>query len=491
MAFIEAVRTQRKLRLAVCGVSGSGKSTTAMRLAQRLAKRIADREGREPRVAVIDTENGSMSLLVNKSYDGVKFKFKTSQLKDFSPTAYANEIKASGRAGFDALIVDSLSHAWAGKGGALELKDKVSEASSSGNSFTAWRTVTPMHNDLVETILQSSCHIFVTMRSHQEYVQDKDDRGKTVVRKIGRKPVQREGMEYEFDIFLDIDENHLAKVSKTRCDLIDGMTVMKPGAEFMDLIAEWLETGDDIPQEVIDAAKLMEAKPSVVKPLSSGNVADKPETSDERLARLKAEKAAKTASTPLVSNQPATTATSTVKPLSGKPATKPLQATPAATTVKPAEAVKPVEKPAEQPTEQSAEILTREEDSAAEACDATAPAEPLIPITDADMPPDAPPHPFILANADATKPATSRQCAVILAMYAAMELTPEVIESACRNRSPSNETTVYDVCEEGAMDMINKARKKMLKDDPDWAKWLGKINKEYAKQVDAMAEVPF
>jgi KaiC/GvpD/RAD55 family RecA-like ATPase len=502
MAFIDAVRTQRKLRLAIFGVSGSGKTTTAMRMAQRLARRIAEREGREPRIGVIDTENGSVSILVNASYDGAKFKFKTSSLKDFSPTAYTNEIKAAGRAGFDVLIIDSLSHAWAGKGGALEIKDKITDSSNSKNSYTTgWREVTPMHNELIETMLQSSCHLFVTMRVHQEYVQDKDDRGRTTVRKIGMKPVQREGMEYEFDVVLDADENHLVKVSKTRCDPIDGMTVMKPGAEFMDVIAEWLETGDDVPQEVIDAAKLMESSPSMVKPLPSGNGAEKTETTAERIERLKAAKAASspaaTSMPPLVSSYPANppSATTPAATTPTKLSIKPLQSKPAKaewvveTTITPAETAQVTSQVTPQ---QPAEILTSEGDSATEACDTAATTEPITLITDADMPQDESTGPFILAATDADDTSTPRQHAVALAMYAALDLTPEVIEAACQRRSNASGKTVFDVCRRGLNDMINKARVKMLGDkNTSWAAWLDKINEKYAEQLDAMKEVPF
>ena len=95
------------------------------------------------------------------------------------------------------LIIDSLSHAWAGKDGALELVDKAA-ARERGNSFAAWRHVTPLHNAMVDAIIGARLHIIVTMRSKVEWVIEKDERGKAVPRKIGLQPVQREGLEYEF-----------------------------------------------------------------------------------------------------------------------------------------------------------------------------------------------------------------------------------------------------------------------------------------------------
>ena len=43
--------------------------------------------------------------------------------------------------------------------------DKKTAASRSGNSFVAWRDVTPEHNKLVDAILQCQMHVIVTMRS--------------------------------------------------------------------------------------------------------------------------------------------------------------------------------------------------------------------------------------------------------------------------------------------------------------------------------------
>ena len=99
------------------------------------------------------------------------------------PQRYIAAIGEAAAAGYDVLIIDSLSHAWMGKDGALELVDKAAKRNPAGNAFAAWRDVTPLHNQLVDALLAAPLHLIVTLRSKMEYVQEKDERGKTVIRK--------------------------------------------------------------------------------------------------------------------------------------------------------------------------------------------------------------------------------------------------------------------------------------------------------------------
>ena len=91
-----------------------------------------------------------------------------------------------------------------------------------GNSYTAWRDITPQHNRFIDTMLQTDIHIIATMRSKTEYVQEKDSNtGKTTVRKVGLNPIQKDGMEYEFTVFLEVDAEHMAFGSKDRTGIVD------------------------------------------------------------------------------------------------------------------------------------------------------------------------------------------------------------------------------------------------------------------------------
>jgi hypothetical protein len=230
--FQKAARKQLKLRCALAGPAGSGKTYTALRFAFALGKRIA----------VICTEHGAAQKYAGLQLesDGTAANFDVVEPNSFSPSEYTSLIDEAGAAKYDVVVIDSLSHAWEGKDGALELVDKV----DTRNRFTAWKDVSPMHRRLVESILGSPCHVIATMRSKQEYVLQEDGNGKSVPIRVGMKPIQREGMEYEFDVFGDLDLSHIFKVTKTRCPTIDGATVTKPGAAFIQPVIRWLETGE-------------------------------------------------------------------------------------------------------------------------------------------------------------------------------------------------------------------------------------------------------
>lgn len=234
--FKRAVKSQAKARIGLIGPSGSGKTYTALLLAQAMGERIA----------AIDTEHGSASKYADE------FEFDTLELANFHPQNYIDGIKAAGQAGYDVIIIDSLSHAWAGSGGALELADKGA-LKYSGNRFAAWRDVTPLHNQLIEAMLSSPAHVIATMRSKMEYIQTQDSKGKTIIRKVGMAPIQRDGMEYEFDIVGDLDIDHNLIISKTRCRALDGVVINKPGKELAETVKAWLSDGEPLPDKPTEA----------------------------------------------------------------------------------------------------------------------------------------------------------------------------------------------------------------------------------------------
>lgn len=228
MSFVKATKHQAKLRLALIGPSGSGKTYSALAIASSLGKKIA----------VIDTERGSASLYSDK------FNFDVCELESFNPLEYVRAIDEAGNAGYDVLVIDSLSHAWSGKDGALEQVDQAATRSQSKNSFAAWREVTPLHNQLVDSILGAHCHVIVTMRAKTEYALEKDEKtGKTMPRKIGMAPIQRDGLEYEFTVVGDMDLQNNLIISKTRCSALNNKVYNKPGKDVANTLLSWLNDG--------------------------------------------------------------------------------------------------------------------------------------------------------------------------------------------------------------------------------------------------------
>ena len=233
MSFIfrKATKTQRKLRLALAGPSGSGKTYSALSIGCNLGKRVA----------LIDTEgspdSGGSAELYADSFD-----FDCVVLPSYSPTTYIEAINAACDAEYDVIIIDSLSHAWFGSEGALELVNKEMAKSRSNNSYTAWRNVTPLHNALIQSILHANAHVICTMRAKEKYVLEEDDRGRSKPKKLGLEAIQRDGMGYEFDMFCDMDIDHNMIVTKTRIGL-DGDVIKKPGKDLAIKLLTFLNSG--------------------------------------------------------------------------------------------------------------------------------------------------------------------------------------------------------------------------------------------------------
>jgi hypothetical protein len=231
MTFKKAVRQRVKARIGICGPAGSGKTMSALKLAFGIV-------GTDGRIAVLDTENESASLYAHLG------DYDTDVIKPpFTVDKYIHGIREAEKTGYDLLIIDSLSHAWAGTGGILEYVDAKADAAR-GNKFAGWREATPKHNSLVDAMLQSPMHIIATMRSKTEYILVEDEKGKKVPKKVGMAPVQREGMDYEFTLVFDMDqERHIATASKDRTELFDDF-FGKLTDEHGKTIRQWLDSGE-------------------------------------------------------------------------------------------------------------------------------------------------------------------------------------------------------------------------------------------------------
>lgn len=250
VTFRKAKRGLSKLRLALSGVSGSGKTYSALLLAKGLGGRIA----------VVDTERGSASLYADMP--GIP-DFDVLDLEaPFSPERYVEAIRAAESAGYDVLIIDSMSHEWTGKGGCLELADEIATARFRGNTWSAWSEVTPRHRDFVDAILTSKLHVIATMRSKTETAQAERN-GRKIVQKLGMKTEQRDGTDYEFTVMFDIThDGHFAVPSKDRTGLF--MSEKNPfviNEETGKRLKDWLESSGITPEEFANLmARTIEAE---------------------------------------------------------------------------------------------------------------------------------------------------------------------------------------------------------------------------------------
>lgn len=226
-AFTPATKEESKARVALTGPSGAGKTYTALTIATVLAESVA----------VIDTERGSASKYADE------FSFSRLNLQSFEPHTLCQALAAAAHGGFGAVVIDSLTHFWSGTGGMLEQVDSAAKRSYGGNSFGGWKEARPMERQMIDALVSYPGHVIVTMRSKTDYVIEEDQRGRKVPRKVGLKPEQREGIEYEFDIVGDLDHENTLVITKSRARTIANRVVPKPGRDFAEEIGAWLGDG--------------------------------------------------------------------------------------------------------------------------------------------------------------------------------------------------------------------------------------------------------
>lgn len=240
MELRKATRKKAKIRLGLSAVSGGGKTYTGILIAKGLTG------GDLSKVVVIDTENNSADLYSHLGdYNVLPLS------APYTPERYIEAIHACEKAAMEVIMIDSITHEWDGKGGCLEIMDKL------GGKYQDWAKVTPRHQAFIDAILQSCCHVITTVRRKQDYEMSKGNDGKVKVEKAGLKEVTREGFEYELTANLEMDTRHQATASKDRTGLFADKPAFIPSEETGALILEWCETGVDPLVEINDAiAKL-------------------------------------------------------------------------------------------------------------------------------------------------------------------------------------------------------------------------------------------
>ncbi|MFC6998035.1 AAA family ATPase [Rufibacter roseus] len=228
MQLRKATRKQAKLRIGLSAPSGFGKTYSALLMAYGITSDWS-------KIAIIDTENGSGELYSHLGeYNALPLE------APYSPERYIQAIKACEEAGMEVIIIDSISHEWEGKGGCLEIQEKL------GGKYQDWAKVTPRHQAFIESILTSKCHVITTVRRKQDYSMVQEG-NKMKVEKAGLKEVTREGFEYELTLNLEIiNDKHLARASKDRTGLFVDKPEQVLTVESGKMLREWAESGVDV-----------------------------------------------------------------------------------------------------------------------------------------------------------------------------------------------------------------------------------------------------
>lgn len=268
--FKKASKKGSKLRLALFGVSGSGKTFSALRIASGLGQKIA----------VIDTERGSASKYADR------FSFDVAECE--KPTINNLKMIINQAKGYDVLIIDSLSHAWMEL---LQEVEQIAKARYGGNTWSAWSEGTPKQQGFIDSILNFPGHIIATMRVETNWTTMTNEKGKIVPVRIGEAPKQGKGMEYEFDMLIQLSQDHIAQVLKDRTGKYQDELIEKPGEEFGKELALWLDS-DEYRQYAKEETKVPEPpqkepktpkKPKTEKPVDLDKVEQKV---DEDLGKL-------------------------------------------------------------------------------------------------------------------------------------------------------------------------------------------------------------
>jgi hypothetical protein len=277
--FKKAVKQKAKGRVALIGPAGSGKSFTGLRLARTLA-------GPTGKIAAVDTEHGSLSKYAGSpgvETDNLKaFDFDVMELASFTTENFIGALNAAEQAGYDVFMCDSLSHFWVGKDGALEFVELA--AKRYRDNMGGWKEFSPNERAMIDAMIASKMHVIVTMRTKTEYVEEMNpSTGKKQRRKVGLAPVQRQGLEYEFDLVAYMDDENTFITDKTRCPEYAAKAFIRPGEKDFLAFRDWLAGGADRP---VDATPVNQPAPP--NPQPPANSPDPAADYQAALVRLKA-----------------------------------------------------------------------------------------------------------------------------------------------------------------------------------------------------------
>ena len=219
----KAKRIQAKVKVAIGGASGSGKTLSSLLMAHGLVK-AEHPDWNEAQIwdhiAVIDAENQSASLYVGKqvgptvigSYNVINME------PPFEEQNLIDAIAVCEQANMECVIIDSMSAFWVD---ALETQGKIAERTKS--NFSAWKPVKSDQNRMMQALLQAKVHVIANYRAKMDYVQDTNENGKKVVRQVGMGFIAEGTNIYEYTLALMLDADHVANAIKDRTGVFDGL----------------------------------------------------------------------------------------------------------------------------------------------------------------------------------------------------------------------------------------------------------------------------
>ena len=239
--FAPATRERHHARVGVEGPKGAGKT----RLAIQWAKIIA---GQNP-VAVIDTEHRRAAAYAPSPVETANSEpgsppwdfWHHAWSGPFDPVVLVRKAEAAAEAvgPNGVIVIDSLTPFWSGRGGVQDIVD---------SSPSGWKVGAPVHRDMLEALSRLPCHLIVTIRSKTEHVIEEKDMGGRLVhtaRRIGGAPDQRLGIDFEFEMIVTLDTDHLISVTASSCppDFTMSSVESNYSVDMARAYAAWVESG--------------------------------------------------------------------------------------------------------------------------------------------------------------------------------------------------------------------------------------------------------
>lgn len=244
-----AKREQIYVKALIGGPSGSGKSYSALRVAQGIAEKV----GEDTKIGYIGTEGQRDSLYANE------FSYDLISLEEYSPDYYEAALDAFLDAGYKVIIVDSMTHLWGW------VQDQVQKQSNGKNEFTLWGRYKKENKRIIEKILLAPAHIIVTGRGKDEYVLEQNAKGKMEPKKVGVGVQQDKDIEYEYMVTWMLNQDtHIAEAAKDNTHLFEGKfdpLTEKSGAALYD----WANDGDPVKSPAERAAEVKKVQEQITE----------------------------------------------------------------------------------------------------------------------------------------------------------------------------------------------------------------------------------
>lgn len=241
----KAIRKKIYAKLALMAPSGGGKTYSALRLATGMAEELEKINGKKGTILLVNTE-GERGY-----YYADEFEYDIVDIEEpYEPEKFIEAIEYGEKEKYDIIIMDSTSHEWEGKGGCLEIQQRL------GGRYQDWAKVTPRHDKFINAMAGAEAFIIATMRGKDQYVMSQDDKNKTKVEKVGVGAKQRDGFEYEFTCTFMLDQKtNTAEPFKDNTHIFENEPNVKLTEEHGRRVIRWANSSNIAPEKKKPATK--------------------------------------------------------------------------------------------------------------------------------------------------------------------------------------------------------------------------------------------